>query len=485
MTDKVIASLPNAASLIESMRSIGYSFETAIADIIDNSISANAKKIDIFLRKVDDEPYIQILDDGFGMNNSELIEAMRLGSKNPNSERSNNDLGRFGLGMKSASFSQARKLTVVSKKDGLINAYQWDLDLVSKTEKFEIKVLSDVIDLIPNIAELEQLKHGTMIIWENFDRISDSSQDLFNELSDLMNLAIDHIALIFHRFIGDKKLQISMNNEPIIPKDPFLTKHPGTQERQKKKIIIDEKVITLQPYVLPYFSKLSAADQRLSGKVNDRSRTQGFYLYRNKRLIVWGEYLGLARKTELGKNLRIQVDIPNSLDYLWEIDVKKSRARIPSKIKKNFISAITDGEEISKQVNTYTGRRKGTSDSAIWSFISERDEGFRFKINAENELYKYFSSLLDAEQLKMFKMLSNSLETSIPIQTIYSQIAEGKEQTIIHDTDATETLRENLYAIKNSPMLNYESMLKTLLATEPYASNEDAVNLINEKLKNE
>ena len=143
MSIKLINCLPNAASLIESLRSIGYSFETAIADIIDNSISAEASRIDIFYRKKNDNPYIQILDNGYGMNQKELLEAMRLGSKNPKEIRDKKDLGRFGLGLKSASFSQIRKLTVTSKKNGEINSYQWDLDIISETQNFDIRVLSD------------------------------------------------------------------------------------------------------------------------------------------------------------------------------------------------------------------------------------------------------------------------------------------------------------------------------------------------------
>ncbi|MDM8214488.1 ATP-binding protein [Enterococcus hirae] len=483
MTEKLITCLPNAASLIESMRSIGYSFETAIADIIDNSISAQASRIDIFFRQHNDQPYIQILDNGSGMNNQELLEAMRLGSKNPTETRDKDDLGRFGLGLKSASFSQVRKLTVLSKKDGEIHAYQWDLDIVSKTQNFDIRFFSgQEIAKVPNINYLSDKESGTIIQWEEFDRLTNSTNDLTEELSRLVNKTIDHIALIFHRFLT-KRLEIFVNYNKVIPKDPFLLNHPGTQERKSKKIKIDGEIIELHPYVLPHLSKLSAADQRLSGKINEQARTQGFYLYRNERLIVWGDYLGLSRKTELGKNLRIQVDIPNTLDYLWDIDVKKSRARVPSKISRNLISAITDGELVSKEVNTYRGKKELTDEKPIWSFYEGRDGDFYFELNSENELYKQLKYSLTDEQLKLFNLFERGLVSNIPIQTIYAQIADGKESKVSQDDEVIISLVETITTLKENEILNYKELLKSLLVTEPFSSNKKAVKIINSEIE--
>ncbi|MGO3792738.1 MAG: ATP-binding protein [Enterococcus gilvus] len=483
MDKDLITCLPNAASLIESMRSIGYSFETAIADIIDNSISAQATQIDIYYRQRNGQPYIQILDNGHGMNDFELLEAMRLGSKNPTEMRAKDDLGRFGLGLKSASFSQVRKLTVLSKKDEDIHSYQWDLDIVSETQNFNIRVLSNKeISRMPNIDYLLDKASGTVIQWEDFDRLTDSANDLTTELSRLMDKMIDHIALIFHRFLV-KKLKIFVNNERIIPKDPFLLNHLGTQERKSKKILIDGEVIMLHPYVLPHLSKLSAADQRLSGKINEQARSQGFYLYRNERLIVWGDYLGLSRKTELGKNLRIRVDIPNSLDYLWDIDVKKSRARVPSKISKNLISAITDGELVSKEVNTYRGKKELKNDKSIWSLYEERDGGFHFELNNENDLYKQLKHSLKDEQLRLFYMFEKALVSNMPIQTIYAQIADGNELRVFQDSEVIESLVETINNLKKMKIMNYEDLLKSLLVTEPFSSNKEAIEIINNELE--
>ncbi len=135
---------PHAASLIQSLRDIGYSCETAVADIIDNSITAGAKTVEILSDASGDDLALAVLDDGTGMTRTELIEAMRPGSRNPLSDRAANDLGRFGLGLKSASFSQCKRLTVVTRKDGQTLGATWDLDFVATTNRWEIRLHEDI-----------------------------------------------------------------------------------------------------------------------------------------------------------------------------------------------------------------------------------------------------------------------------------------------------------------------------------------------------
>lgn len=474
--------LPSASNFIESMRSIGYSFETALCDVIDNSISAKATKIDIKLIINNNNPIIQIIDNGYGMSETELLEAMRLGSKNPLETRNIDDLGRFGLGLKSASFSQCRLLTVLSKKNNEINGYQWDLNFVAKSNKFEVIRLSN--KEIKSVQSIDYLSNssGTIVEWQYFDRIEDMATDTVNELTQLMDNAFEHIALIYHRFLKNK-LVILINGTEVIPKDPFLLGNPGTQERPTKKVKIDGKVIVLHPYVLPHYTKLSSEDKRLLGKVNEPYQAQGFYLYRNKRLIVWGDYLGLARKTELGKNLRIQVDIPNSLDYLWEIDIKKSRATIPSKIKKNLLSAITDGESVSKRVNKFRGNKEIVSEHTIWNFVEDREENFHFEINDNNPLYTELLKSMNDNQKKMFKILMTAISSNIPTQKIYSEIAEGNNLTRKNSEEDFEGLLNVIELSKDNNPIIIRALLVTLINTEPYSSNQKCIDLLNEQLK--
>lgn len=215
--------LPKASSLIESLRDIGYSFESAVADIIDNSITANAKNIYIYFDFNNKKLSLAILDDGIGMREEKLIEAMRPGTKNPLDSRDENDLGRFGLGLKTASFSQCRKLTVVSSQDNQKVATVWDLDYVAKEEDWSLQILeNDEISVLYKVDELKT--NGTLILWEETDRIIDNSVPDANE--DVIYEKIEnlqkHLELVFHRYLkGKDKINIFINGEQLKAFDPF------------------------------------------------------------------------------------------------------------------------------------------------------------------------------------------------------------------------------------------------------------------------
>ena len=168
----ILENRPTAEVLMFSMRAMGYSFEAAIADIIDNSVSAGASKVQIGFPYSPTECFVTIADDGCGMTYDELFDAMKYGSLGKKNGRAENDLGRFGLGLKSASLSQCRKLTVVSKKDGNISAMAWDLDEIEKQQDWMLVIHTpDEIQHLPNISQLDAFDTGTIVIWENFDLI--------------------------------------------------------------------------------------------------------------------------------------------------------------------------------------------------------------------------------------------------------------------------------------------------------------------------
>lgn len=325
--------VPFAPSLIESMRSLGYSFPSAIADLLDNSISAKARNIDI-VSSPGMDPSLIILDDGNGMTEHELYEAMRYGSSNPLETRREDDLGRFGLGMKAASLSQCRKLIVVSKKEEKISAYSWDLDYVIDSKSWMLMGFKEEEMLqFPHIDQLLDKEHGTYIYLSEFDRIKEGTGNVSETFNKCLDDMINHLALVFHRFI-DEGLIIRVNQMKIEARDPFLSYHRATQRKRESSFRINNEKITLKPFILPHLSKLCQDDlDKVGGKDRLRSE-QGFYVYRNKRLIIWGTWFRLERKDELNKLARVMVDIPNSLDYMWSIDIKKSVATLPDIIKK-------------------------------------------------------------------------------------------------------------------------------------------------------
>lgn len=482
--EQLIQIQPSAYNLISSMRSIGYSFETALSDIIDNSISANANIIKIYLSVLSKDNFIQIIDNGIGMTNNELIDAMRLGSRNPNESRGYDDLGRFGLGLKSSSFSQCKSLTVISKKNNIISALKWDLDYIAKSDLFEVIVLDDAeISKITNINKLDEYTSGTIVMWEKFDKISISSNDVAKELTKHMEHAIEHISLVYHRYL-EEYLSIYVNEMIIEAKDPFLKNHQGTQFLKKKSIYLENEQITLEPFVLPHFSKLSPKDKRLSGDISKQDKNQGFYLYRNKRLIVWGTYLGLNKKSELTKNLRIKVDIPNSLDKIWDLDIRKSQARIPSKIAKNFLSAISDGENISKNVNEYKGKKEFAKSTRIWDLITDRDGDFRLDVNKEHPIYRAFKDKLTPEQLGIFDILVKNFIDEVPIYSIYSKIGGGHDLIKEDEYKKLEKFIETTNMLKGLVGFDYKGYLMSLLNTRSSDSSGLIFNYIKQEMEN-
>lgn len=484
-------SIPFAPMLIESMRSIGYSFESAIADIIDNSISAKAKKIEIFLSP-SENPYLIIFDDGKGMSEKEIEEAMRYGSKNPLEKRNKDDLGRFGLGLKSASLSQCRKLIVASKKKDKISAFSWDLDYIEKNKSWKIIGYDqDEINELPKIELFDKVDSGTYVLLENFDRIEESTSNLTKTLQKLMSKTIDHLSLVFHRYL-EKNVDIYVNNNKIIPKDPFLVKHKKTQAKREQSFVINNSKIVVKPYILPHLRYLKNEDIEKVGSKDRFRNEQGFYIYRNKRLIIWGTWFRLEAKNELSKLARIRVDIPNSLDYMWNIDIKKSSANLPDIIKQNLYNCINDSILSSEEVHTYRGRkeRQGEDIQYIWERIKTRD-GYEYQINRDIPQIKILRDSLNKEQKSLLEKMLNHLETNFPVNSLYidatkGEIAKEPEEKITNKKIKEmyeEVLKEIEFAKQYG--IDKNEIIKQIMNTEPYCKNKAFVEKLEEILDNE
>ncbi len=471
---KAIESPPYAPLLMESMRSLGYSFDTAIADLIDNSVSAQAKHVKILLDPSDD-PQLIIFDDGRGMSSDDLQEALRFGSRGPADTRDEFDLGRFGLGLKSASLSQCRRLVVVSKHNGTLSCFSWDLDEVIKSGEWSVMEYSqEEIEQLPSINLFNLVESGTYVLLQNFDRISASSHDIKKTLDGLIETAEDHLALVFHRIITEDKVSIIINGRPIEPRDPFLENHKSTQRLRPQEISIDDKKITLQPYILPHRSKLSKDDLRKVGGADDLRTNQGFYIYRCKRLIIWGTWFRLLSKEELNKLARVKVDIPNSLDEIWSIDVKKSTANLPDKIRKNLYGSIKESVFGSKKVIEYRGKLHRDEDiSYIWQRITDREGGVTYSINRDLAQVQLLSSSLDQAGQRVLETLLQNIEDNFPSSSVYLDVADGEINTAGSDSNKiVEDFKVQL-ALAGQLGLSQDELVTMLLKTEPYASNEE------------
>ena len=479
--------VPFAPSLIESMRSLGYSFPAAIADLLDNSISAKARNIDI-ISTPGMEPSLIILDDGNGMTENELCEAMRYGSSNPLETRREDDLGRFGLGMKAASLSQCRKLIVVSKKEGKVSAYSWDLDYVIDSESWMLMGFTEEEMLqFPHIDQLLDKEHGTYIYLSEFDRIKEGTGNLSETFNKCLDDMINHLALVFHRFI-DEGLIIRVNQLELEARDPFLSYHRATQRKRESSFRINNEKITLKPFILPHLSKLSQDDlDKVGGKDRLRSE-QGFYVYRNKRLIIWGTWFRLERKDELNKLARVMVDIPNSLDYMWSIDIKKSAATLPDIIKKNMYNAVYESVLCSEAVHTYRGRKekKDKDIEYVWERVKVRD-GYEYQINRKIPQLELLESTLNESQLRLLSSVINTIEAAFPVSALYVDAAKGNvEDKKIEPGDDFERVWEDLQAQMAyvraqglSERLYYQAFLKV----EPYCNVEEIKNRIRLELE--
>jgi hypothetical protein len=451
------SAIPEASSMIETFRAIGYNIETAVADIIDNSISANAKNISINFEWKGAQTWLSIKDDGTGMNNEELIQAMRPGSKNPLEDRSNRDLGRFGLGLKTASFSQARKLTVISKKADCNSVFwTWDLDFVNKTGTWDlIKYLPD-----ENLeTEISKLITGTIVLWNDIDRVvkdlnqEDSKAEF--KFNQTMEQVKKHLAMVFHKFIEQGKININFQDKRVNAWNPFLSNEKATQEFPPERI--QNGKVKIEGFVLPHKSKISEETYKNAEGVKGWNEQQGFYIYRNERLLLAGDWLGLFRKEEHYKLARIQIELPNTLDESWQIDIKKSVARPPlvfrDQIRAYALKVRQQAVEVYRHKGKSVKQIAGQKFVPLWVDHKRGDKWF-YKINRENPILAKIKEQAKKDSDKAIEMLLRFIEETIPSKSIYIKESEQPE---LQGNPFEDTNHE---IIRTTMQAMYSSLLK-------------------------
>ena len=483
---------PTADVLMTSMRAMGYSFESAIADIIDNSISAHANEVSIHFPIDPAECFVAVCDNGDGMTSDELFDAMKYGSEAKREGRADDDLGRFGLGLKAASLSQCRKLTVSSKKKGIVSAFIWDLDIIEqKRDWYVIECSDEKISQIRMIEYFDKADNGTIVLWENFDLLEKSTGDVFGSLSHHMSETSDYLSLIFHRFLNrsDKHaVKIKVNNYQLKGFDPFLETHNKTNVRREIQIKIPdshgkEQTVFVQPYILPFQKDLTAEDKKRSGGIEYYRSKQGFYIYRNERLIVWGTWFSRHRD-ELTKYARIRVDIPNTLDDIWGIDIKKQSATIPVSIRKRLTKAVDDAMDRSVQKQTYRGRVAKVDDEMdyVWNRISQREGSYTYRINRDSKVFDILKEKLNDEAFQYLDMVLEEIENNIPFHQIYidkSMNVIDEEITDERKADVESKAEVMIKFAVTAGATDISGMIDKLFLSEPFCNFPE----LKEKLK--
>ena len=473
---RVVEIPPKPSPLIESIRAIGYSLSTALADLVDNCIAAQAETVQIFANTQTANVRVGIVDDGVGLSEDELLEAMRLGSRSPLEERAKSDLGRFGLGLKTASFSQCRVLTVVSRNSGKTTCARWNLDHIADSGKWEIHVLD-------NLTSIPWTEHigpsGTLVVWEQLGFGSDSADSAQNVADYVrqMDEARSHLELVFHRFLsgepGRRRVSIEMNNRPLEPFDPFHSRHPATIAGPEELIRIENEDIRVQAFTLPHHGKVTPAEWERYAGSEGYLRNQGFYVYRERRLIIRGTWFGLARQAELTKLARVRIDMPSSLDGAWKIDVKKASAQLPPPVRDRLRRIIEPLVAASKTVYRTRGR-KLIEDNRIpvWSRIQNKNQ-ISYRINDEHPMVRDLQSRLSPETRGDLLKVIEVAGASLPMDALYADLG-GDSASMVRDGTSEQALRYaavTTFAHLCRTVKSVEDVLTMMRVAEPFRSN--------------
>lgn len=424
---------PGAAELFESLRAFGYDLPTALADIIDNSITARARNIWIDMIWNGPSSRITIRDDGEGMDEADLRQAMRPGSTSPLERRAANDLGRFGLGMKTASISQCRCLTVMSKKrDSQSAVRRWDLDYIASTGTGEWRLLKGG-DLLSSGDQslLAEQDSGTVLFWDRLDQLvgdaavdDDVAQKHFRERADAVK---DHLAMVFHRYLrGRNAIRLHLNGRQIEPWDPFLEDTDAVDPLPTETLGADGEAVEVKAFILPHHTRISTEAHVAAAGPRGWNAHQGFYVYRNKRLLVAGDWLGLGmQKEEHFKLARIRVDLSSSADLLWQIDVKKSRAHPPAALRRDLLRIARTARGQASSIYRHRGkvvqRKLGSSDVFLWNHVVKKGKTY-YKINREHPLVRKVLEV--SEDRESVRALIALVEQTIPAPLIVINNAE-------------------------------------------------------------
>lgn len=432
---------PDAAGTIMSLRSLGYSVAAAVADLVDNSVAAGASSIDVLFAWGGRDSWVAVLDDGRGMSESGLRMAMTVAGTAVAADRPTTDLGRFGMGLKTASFSQASELTVRSSDgNSSWSTRSWDLDVVQASGEWRLLLeaspsAESVLDTL-----LAERTGGTAVLWRRLHRFNDREVDETDEAAqkqfyDEARAVESLLGMVFGRFLGGRGARrITVNGAPVAAWDPFLSDLPATQRLPVEELPVGDHVVLVEPYVLPHRSRFpDDAAHVAAGGPGGWMDQQGFYVYRRDRLLVAGDWLGLRglRREDKYALARVAVHVPAELDADWAVDVRKASVVPPVAVRAALRRIGVATQRAAREVVTRRGRVSARTHAAAFVFpwrMDQRSGQTVCRINRQHPLVAQvlrggLDAVVDA------RALIRLLEETVPVATL----------RILHDSDrATE-----------------------------------------------
>jgi len=487
---------PDPGPTIANYCNMGYTLETALADIIDNSITALATDISITANTIEEPFWMSIIDNGVGMSPDELDTALTFSSKHPDVDRDANDLGRFGLGLKTASLSQCRRLTVVTRKDNKISSGIWDLDQAEKPGwNWDCPSIDDPGAIVTDTLRV-QIKllgeSGTLVMWENMVRYEDQDDDpKREELKRQIVQSREHLERTFHRFITGyhgrlQQVRISVNDNPLAEYDPFRERHTATERypTDPEEMVPD---VFVQAFTLPHHSMLSDSEWNDDGGSATHLDNQGLYIYRANRLLVNGDWLKLqVEKTSQTQLTRVKIDIPNTMDKKWGVQLHKSTARLPENVRARLNEMV--GNIVGPSKRRY--QRRGTSLASsevfpVWERVLAEDN-INYQINTDNPVVKGFYDVIDSQARGDFNKMLRFIGEGLPLDNIvhdFSHSPKSLEESSLTDEELCDAAVVMFSKFREFTQDDVEKALDMLRLNPPFKHNWDRTQkLLKEKL---
>ena len=433
---------------------------------------------------MDGNPAVQMLDDGHGMNAARLTEAMRFGGSGPNIVRVEGDLGRFGLGLKTASLSQCRCLTVAARTGGTEARLQWDVDAVAASNAWTAHV-PGAAPAGPLTDAFRRARSGVLVSWARMDPLGGLHGLDRDGFYERVREVRDHLAMTFHRFLDGtaRRVSLVLNGRAVEAWDPFCRWHDATISMPRDIVRSHGATVAVRAFVLPHRDRFASdAEHAEAGGPGGWTERQGFYVYRGDRLVSPGGWLGLggARKwsrEESSRLARIAVDLPTSADAAWRIDIRKSMARPPADARARLSSAGAECRRRAREVFAWRGGgprqaagRAAAEPESIWD-AGPADRRPRYLLRRGHPVVDVVRVALGSKA-ELLEGLLRVAELTVPVERIWLDVADEGGTTSTSDVDV-EALAGPLAALvacmdsKLNPEVSLEMILRPMGVDSP------------------